>query len=72
MILSLLYLLLLRVLGVFRSDERAAAEAELENAVLRHQIAILRRQAKGLRGCQSVLPMLRSFHEDRGERDAGH
>jgi putative transposase len=45
-ILSLLYLLLLRVLGVFRSDERAAAEAELENAVLRHQIAILRRQVK--------------------------
>jgi hypothetical protein len=40
-ILSLLYLLLLRVLGVFQSDERAAAEAELENAVLRHQIAIL-------------------------------
>jgi putative transposase len=45
-ILSLLYLLLLCVLGVFRSNERAAAEAELENVVLRHQIAILRRQVK--------------------------
>jgi hypothetical protein len=43
---SLLYLLLRRVLGLFRSDERAAAEAELENVVLRHQVAILRRQVK--------------------------
>jgi len=43
---SLLYLLLRRVLGLFRSDERAAAEAELEIAVLRHQVAILRRQVK--------------------------
>jgi hypothetical protein len=28
---SLLYLLLRRVLGLFRSDHRTAAEAELEN-----------------------------------------
>ncbi len=46
MIRSLLYLLLRRVLGLFRSDERIAAEAEVENAVLRHQVAILRRQVK--------------------------
>jgi hypothetical protein len=38
---SLLYLLLRRVLGLFRSDDRAAAEAELENATLRHQVGIL-------------------------------
>jgi transposase InsO family protein len=43
---SLLYLLLRRVLGLFRSDERAAAEADLEIVVLRHQLAILRRQVK--------------------------
>jgi hypothetical protein len=43
---SLLYLFLRWVLGVFRSDERRAAEAELENAVLRHQLAVLRRQVK--------------------------
>src|SRR6266545_4705657 len=43
---SLLYLLLRRALGLFRSDERMAAEAELEIAVLRHQVAILRRQVK--------------------------
>jgi hypothetical protein len=30
----------------FRSDDRGAAEAELENVVLRHQIAVLRRQVK--------------------------
>jgi hypothetical protein len=30
----------------YRSDDRAAAEAELENVVLRHQIAVLRRQVK--------------------------
>ena len=46
MICSLLYLLLLRVLGLVRSDDRIAAEAELEVAVLRHQVAILRRQVK--------------------------
>jgi hypothetical protein len=43
---ALLYLLLRRVLGLFRSDERAAAEAELENAILRHQVAVLRKQVK--------------------------
>jgi len=43
---SLFYLLLRRVLGLFRSNERVAAEAEVENAVLRHQVAILRRQVK--------------------------
>jgi len=43
---SLLYLLLRRVLGLFRSDERVAIEAEVENAILRHQVAILRRQVK--------------------------
>jgi putative transposase len=43
---SLLYLLLRRVLGLFRSDERIAADAEFEVAVLRHQVAILRRQVK--------------------------
>jgi len=43
---SLLYLLLGRVLRVFWSDERAAAEAELEIAVLRHQIMVLCRQVK--------------------------
>ncbi|MDP9344010.1 MAG: hypothetical protein M3Q23_18340 [Actinomycetota bacterium] len=46
MIRSLLYLLLRRVLGLVRSDDRIAAEAELEIAVLRHQVAILRRQVK--------------------------
>ena len=46
MIHSLLYLLLRRVLGLFRSDERAAAEADLEIVVLRHQLAVLRRQVK--------------------------
>jgi putative transposase len=45
-ILSLLYLLLRRVLGLVQSDDRIAAEAELEIAVLRHQVAILRRQVK--------------------------
>jgi putative transposase len=42
----MLYLLLRRVLGLVHSDQRSAAEAELENAVLRHQVAILRRQVK--------------------------
>jgi hypothetical protein len=43
---SLLYLLLRRVLGLLRSDDRAAADAELEIAVLRHQVAVLRRQVR--------------------------
>jgi putative transposase len=43
---SLLYLLLRRVLGLVHSDQRSAAEAELENAILRHQVAVLRRQIK--------------------------
>jgi len=43
---SILYLLLRRVLGLFRSDERTATDAEPENIVLRHQLAVLRRQAK--------------------------
>jgi hypothetical protein len=42
---SILYLLLRRVLGLFRSDERTATDAELENIVLRHRLAVLRRQA---------------------------
>ncbi len=46
MIRSLLYLLLRRVLGLFRSDERAAAEADLEIVVLRHQLTVLCRQVK--------------------------
>ena len=46
MIRSLLYLFLRRALSLFRSDVRAAGEAELENAILRHQVAILRRQVK--------------------------
>jgi hypothetical protein len=43
---SLLYLLLRRLLGLFRSSERTLAEAELEIVVLRHQLAILQRQVK--------------------------
>jgi hypothetical protein len=46
MICSLLYLLLRRVLGLVHSEDRAAAEADIELAVLRHQVAILRRQVK--------------------------
>lgn len=43
---SLLYLLLCRLLGLFRSSERTAAEADLEIVVLRHQLGVLRRQVK--------------------------
>ena len=46
MISSLLYLLLRRFLRLAHSSDRMAAEAELEVAVLRHQVAILRRQVK--------------------------
>ncbi|HEV8683142.1 MAG TPA: hypothetical protein VGS09_10280 [Actinomycetota bacterium] len=46
MLRSVLYLCLGRVLGLFRSEERATADAELEIAVLRHQIAVLGRQVK--------------------------
>jgi hypothetical protein len=41
------YLLLRRVLGLVRSDERAATEAaKLEIVILRHQLTVLRRQVK--------------------------
>jgi transposase InsO family protein len=43
---SLLYLLLNRFLGLFRSEDRVSAEAEIEIAVLRHQLSVLRRQVK--------------------------
>jgi hypothetical protein len=41
---SILYLLLRRVLSLLWSGDRAAAEVELEMEVLRHQLAVLRRQ----------------------------
>ena len=43
---SLLYIVLRRLLGIFYSKARTAELAELENLVLRHQVAILRRQVK--------------------------
>jgi putative transposase len=43
---SLLYLLLRRVLGLVGPNDRMAAQAELEIAVLRYQVTILRRQVK--------------------------
>ncbi len=46
MLTSLLYLLLRRLLGVLSSEDRAAQQVRLENVVLRHQVAILRRQVK--------------------------
>ncbi len=42
----LLYLLLRRLLGLLRTGKRTVAEADLEIVVLRHQLAILRRQVK--------------------------
>jgi hypothetical protein len=39
-------MVLRRLLGIFYSKARAAEQAELENLVLRHQVAILRRQVK--------------------------
>lgn len=46
MLQSLLYLFLRRIFGLLRSAERSGAEAELEIAVLRHQLGVLRRQVK--------------------------
>jgi putative transposase len=43
---SLLYVLLRRVLGMLSYRESAAEQVRLENLVLRHQVAILRRQVK--------------------------
>jgi hypothetical protein len=43
---SLLYLFLHRALGLFRSKDRLTAAAEIEIAVLRHQLTVLRRQVK--------------------------
>jgi putative transposase len=43
---SLLYFLLRGFFRLFQSGERTAAEADLEIVVLRHQLAILRRQVK--------------------------
>jgi putative transposase len=43
---SLLYLFPRRVIRLFRSHDRMAAQADIEIAVLRHQVAILRRQVK--------------------------
>ena len=43
---SLLYMALRRLLGILSSRNRAAGQVELENLVLRHQVAILRRQVK--------------------------
>ncbi len=43
---SLLYMVLRRLLGILSSRDRAARQVELENLVLRHQVAILRRQVK--------------------------
>ena len=42
----LLYLVLRWLLGVLSSKDRAAEHVRLENLVLRHQVAILRRQVK--------------------------
>ncbi len=39
-------MVLRRLLGIFSSKDRADAQVQLENLVLRHQVAILRRQVK--------------------------
>ena len=43
---SLLYMVLRRLLGMPTSRDRVAEQVRLENLVLRHQVAILRRQVK--------------------------
>ncbi len=43
---SLLYMVLRRLLGMISSRDRAVEQVPLENLVLRHQVAILRRQVK--------------------------
>jgi len=43
---SILYLLLRRPLGMLSSKDCAVEQVRLENLVLRHQVAILRRQVK--------------------------
>src|SRR6266498_642940 len=43
---SLLYLFLRRILDFCHSKERSATDAELEIAILRHQLTVLRRQVK--------------------------
>jgi putative transposase len=68
---SLLYLLLRRLLGLFRSSERTAAEADLAIVVLRHQLVIVRHQVKRpvykeadrafLTAASRLLPRPRSF-----------
>jgi len=61
---SLVYLLLRRVLGVVRSSEHALGEAELEIAVLHHQLAVLRRQVKR--------PVYRTSEDPAGELASCH
>ena len=43
---ALLYLMLRRLLAALSTRDRAAEHVRLENLVLRHQVAILRRQVK--------------------------
>jgi hypothetical protein len=43
---SILYLLLRRLLGMLSCKDCAVEQVRLENLVLRHQVAILRRQVK--------------------------
>ena len=46
MFLSLLYIVIGRLLAILTSGDRAAEQVRLENLVLRHEVAILRRQVK--------------------------